>query len=224
MDSSTTDDKPAVAYFRLGLGGPGLEAQIDAVAQWCANHGYTTVSSRQEVETGPGQSRPELALALHLAKQRGATLVIAKLDRLTRDTRVLRALVDSRLAVRVADMPGVDQDVLALMCWVTRVERALVRRRIKEGLAASRAQGTVLGAYGLALATDNRRRAEHRVGELKPVLAALRGQCGSLREMCRQLTAQGVPTADGGSWHPNTVRRLLRRAQLALPVRAPEEP
>ncbi|MCA6265038.1 recombinase family protein, partial [Phenylobacterium sp.] len=109
-----------VAYFRVstaaqGRSGLGLEAQRQAVAQYCGGRACQVVGEFVEVESGKLDSRPELAKALHLAKVTGATLVVAKLDRLSRNVAFLAALQDSGAQFVAADMPEANELTIHIM-------------------------------------------------------------------------------------------------------------
>src|SRR6185312_10690131 len=179
-----------VAYLRVstrrqGASGLGLAAQqtaIDALAK--QRHGKV-VQTFTEVESGKLNARPELAKALHLAKVTGATLVIAKLDRLSRNAAFLLTLRDSGVKFIAADMPDANDLTVGIMALVAQQEREAISKRTKEALAAAKVRGVRLGNPNGAAALRRagrgnaasvqaiRRAADNHAVNLKPVLDAL---------------------------------------------------
>jgi DNA invertase Pin-like site-specific DNA recombinase len=210
--------KPAIAYIRVstarqGKSGLGLEAQQQALARFAQAEGYELVQTYTEVETGKGADaldrRPQLAAALQAAKKRKAPIVVAKLDRLSRDVHFISGLMSHRTPFIVAELgPNVDPFMLHIHAAVAEQERRLISQRTKDALAAKKAQGVKLGglnAKGIAARDEALQRAE----ELRPVLAELAGL--SQGKMAAELNARGIPTPAGGPWHAVTVRRVLHR-------------
>ena len=135
-----------VAYFRVstsaqGQSGLGLDAQRTAVSQFCGGRGCDMVGEFVEVESGKPDARPELARAMHLAKVTGSTLVVAKLDRLSRNVAFLAALQDSGARFLAADMPEANELTVHIMAAVAQAQRKAISRRTKEALAAAKARG-----------------------------------------------------------------------------------
>jgi len=174
------------------------------------------------VESGRKADRPELTRALHLAKVTGATLVIAKLDRLSRDAAFLLTLHDGGVRFVAADMPEADDLTVGIMALVAEQERRAISRRTKEALAAATDREVRLGnpsgaaalrrsAYGGAAL--RRSVSENAVArELAPVVEAMRVEgVTSLRRIAAALNARGIRTRRGGRWWVSNVRGLLRR-------------
>lgn len=222
-----------VAYFRVstekqGRSGLGLEAQQAAVAQYCGGRGCEVVGEFIEVESGKNDKRPELAKALHLAKVMGATLVVAKLDRLSRNVAFLAALQESGASFVAADMPEANELTIHIMAAVAQAERKAISRRTKEALAAAKARGVRLGNPNGAAAIMRagkgnaasiiaiRDGADRFAADLEPIVSDIQGAGHtSLRSIAAELNRRGIVTRRGGSWHAATVRDLIGRRQVA---------
>jgi DNA invertase Pin-like site-specific DNA recombinase len=222
-----------VAYFRVstekqGRSGLGLEAQRASVAQYCGGRGCEVVGEFVEVESGKNNERPELAKALHLAKVTGATLVVAKLDRLSRNVAFLAALQESGARFVAADMPEANELTIHIMAAVAQAERKAISRRTIEALAAAKARGVRLGnpngAAALVRAGKGntasivaiRDGADRFAADLEPIVADIQGAGHiSLRSIAAELNRRGIVTRRGGSWHAATVRDLIERRQAA---------
>jgi DNA invertase Pin-like site-specific DNA recombinase len=134
-----------VSTKRQGASGLGLEAQRKAIDDFVASRGAEVIARFTEVESGKLADRPELGKALHLAKVTGAVLLIAKLDRLSRNAAFLLTLRDSGVRFVAADMPEANDLTVGIMALVAEQEREAITRRTKEALAAARARGVKLG-------------------------------------------------------------------------------
>ena len=218
-----------VAYHRVstsaqGRSGLGLEAQRAAVQAYCRRRDCDVLGELIEVESGKIDARPGLAKALHLAKVTGATLVVAKLDRLSRNVTFLAALQESGARFVATDMPEANELTIHIMAAVAQAERKAISRRTKDALAAAKVRGTKLGnpngAAALALAGKGngaavlaiQRAAERFAADLRPIIAAIVDEGHkSLRQIGLELNRRGVVTRRGGSWHPTTVRDIISR-------------
>ena len=212
-----------VPYFRVstdqqGRSGLGLEAQRRTVADYVRGVGGETLESFVEVESGKRKDRPELARALALARRKKATLLVAKLDRLARNTHFITSLQQSGVSFRAADMPQANEFMVQILAAVAEYEARLISERTKAGLASARARGVRLGKpENLArgnhtAARSNAARAQAVAERMRPVIAALRAEgATSARQLARLLTTRGYVTDRGCQWHPMTVARLLRR-------------
>src|SRR5258707_440290 len=210
--------KPAVAYIRdstqkQGRSGLGLEAQQAALARFAEAEGYSLIQTFTEVETGKGADaldrRPRLAAALKAARKHKAPIIVAKLDRLSRDVHFISGLMTHRTPFIVAEL-GADADpfMLHLYAALAEKERAMISRRTKDALAAKKAQGVKLGGLN-AKGIQNRDEARARAEELRPIFAELKGM--SARARADELNKRGVPTPNGGQWHAATVLRVEGR-------------
>jgi DNA invertase Pin-like site-specific DNA recombinase len=142
-----------ISYLRVstdkqGRSGLGLEAQRKAVADYLNGGRWTLVTEVVEVESGKRADRPKLAEALRLCRLHNATLVIAKLDRLSRDAHFLLGLQKAGVRFVAADMPEANEMVVGIMAVVAQAERKMISHRIKVALAAAKARGQKLGNPG----------------------------------------------------------------------------
>lgn len=213
-----------VSTARQGRSGLGLEAQRRAIAELATSRGADVIASFTEVESGKVLNRPELQKALQLAKLTGATLAIAKLDRLSRNAAFLLTLRDSGVRFIAADMPEANDLTVGIMALVAQQEREAIARRTREALAAAKARGTELGnpngaaalrragKGGVALRRTVAANADAFAGQLAPVLADIRtGGSTSLRDIAGELNRRGIVTRRGGRWHVSNVKNLLER-------------
>jgi DNA invertase Pin-like site-specific DNA recombinase len=223
--------KAAVAYLRVstarqGKSGLGLEAQRQAVQAFAAAHGFTIAGELVEVETGKGSDalkrRPQLVAALQVARKRGkgTPILVAKLDRLSRDVAFISGLMAQKVPFVVAELgPDADPFMLHLYAALAEKERALISVRTRAALQAAKARGVRLGNRS-NLDEARRRGIEARVAQaerhaqhaLSLIREAQASGARSLAEIADALNARGVPTSRGGSWAPTTVKRVLDRA------------
>ena len=208
----------AIAYVRVSTGkqaksGLGLEAQNAALARFAEAEGYRLVETFTEVETGKGADaldrRPQLAAALKAAKQAKGPIIVAKLDRLSRDVHFISGLMSHKTPFIVAELgPDADPFMLHIYAALAEKERRLISQRTRQALQAKKAQGKKLGGLN-AKGVANREEAQQRAEALRPVFAGLAGM--SHRKMATELNAMGVATPAGGQWHAVTVKRVLSR-------------
>ena len=213
-----------VSTARQGASGLGLAAQRQAIEGYATARGAALLARFTEVESGRCPDRPELGRALHLAKVTGATLVIAKLDRLSRNAAFLLALRDSGVRFAAVDLPEANDLTVGIMALVAQAEREAISRRTREALAVAKARGVRLGnpngatalqragKGGAPLRAAIARNADAHARDLAPVLAAIRAAGHtSLGAIAAELTARGMLTRRGGHWHKSTVINLLAR-------------
>ena len=219
--------KQIVSYCRVstakqGNSGLGLEAQRAALARFAEAEGFQIVAEHVEVETGKGSDaldrRPQLAAALADARKRKCSVVVAKLDRLSRDVHFISGLMAHKVPFIVADL-GTDADpfMLHLYAALAEKERALISQRTAAALKAAKARGVVLGnprlddvrarAYAASKAE-----ADRFAANVKPIIEQIRASgATSLRAIARALKARGISTARGGAWTPVQVAAILQR-------------
>lgn len=228
MPSTKTNTK-LVAYHRVstvkqGNSGLGLEAQQAAIKAYADRTGACIVQAFTEIESGKLNQRPELLKALHHAKVTGSVLVIAKLDRLSRNAAFLLTLQDSGVQFVAADMPEANNFTVGIMALVAQQEREATSKRTKEALQAAKARGQKLGnpngaAALLRAGKGNaagvqavRAKANEYAHEMQAVLAHLQTQGKtSLGALVEALNGGGYKTPRGGAWHKTSVRNLLDR-------------
>ncbi|GJE14477.1 hypothetical protein FOHLNKBM_5552 [Methylobacterium longum] len=175
-----------------------------------------------EVESGSRDNRPRFSEAMALCRLHGATLVIAKLDRLSRDAAFLLNLQKAGVRFVAADMPEANELVVGIMAVVAQAERKMISARTKAALAAAKARGVRLGkpanlsnrevgqVHSRARQTQ---RAEERALDLAPVIARVRAEGAvSLRQIAAALNGRGIPAARGGAWSATQVRRVRSRS------------
>jgi DNA invertase Pin-like site-specific DNA recombinase len=221
-----------VSTDRQGKSGLGLEAQQGAIVSFLRSSDRL-VATFTEVESGKKATRPELHKALARCKATGATLLVAKLDRLSRNLPFLRSLIDGGIDVAFCDMPQVPAGamgrfILTQMAAVAELEAGLTSERTKAALQAAKARGVVLGGdrgyrppappdghLGAAASVLARQAnaAKFRFRML-PEVETMRNQGASLREIALSLNQQEVPTPRGKHWTAAAVRRLLNTGRL----------
>jgi DNA invertase Pin-like site-specific DNA recombinase len=230
---STSKPETFVAYVRVstqeqGRSGLGLEAQEAAVRGLVEARGGRLLELVTEVASGDNDYRPELGRAVALAVRTGATLVVAKLDRLARAVAKVATLLRDGLKVRVADCPEASTLELHLRATIAEEERRLISQRTKEALEAARRRGVKLGsarpghwdgnedarARGQrqavhAAATARKEALASLLEQARPVVEGMRGS--SLREIAAALQGAGVLTSRGCEvWTATGVKRLLQ--------------
>lgn len=219
-----------VTYLRVstdkqGRSGLGLEAQRTAVSAYLTGGAHQHLEEFLEVESGRKADRPELTRALRLCSLTGATLIVAKLDRLSRDSAFLMSIVrdSGEGGVVFCDLPSipagpVGKFLLQQMSAVAELEAGLISQRTKSALAAAKARGQVLGGFR-GYVPDPRaggagavRTAEAFAGRVGPLAREMRESGKTLRQVAGILESQGVRTARGGAWTATAVSNLLARA------------
>jgi DNA invertase Pin-like site-specific DNA recombinase len=209
--------KPAIAYIRVSTRKQslGLEAQQAALARFAEAEGYRLIETFQDMETGKGADaldrRPQLAASLKAARQIKAPIIVAKLDRLSRDVHFISGLMVHKIPFIVAEL-GADADpfMLHLYAALAEKERRLISQRTKDALAAAKVRGVKLGGLN-AGGIKNRAEALGRAQALRPILAELDGM--SARAIAAQLNVRKVPAPNGGPWYAVTVIRVQHRLE-----------
>ncbi len=220
--------KTVVCYYRVstvgqGRSGLGLEAQREACRQFANTHGFDIARHFEETETAKGADaldrRPILAKALAEARKLKCPVLVAKLDRLSRDVAFISGLMASRVPFIVAEYgPDVDSFMLHIYAAVAEKERLMISERTRAALAAKRQQGIKLGnptnladAQARGQATQKRRADQHAANVLPLIRDIQRLGITSLAGIADALNGRGVATARGGNWHAASVGRILRR-------------
>jgi DNA invertase Pin-like site-specific DNA recombinase len=204
----------------------GLEAQQTAVAQYAKQIGAETSAEYREIETGKRANRPELAKAIAHAKREGATLVVAKLDRLARNVAFTAALMDSGVDFIACDNPNANRLTIHILAAVAEDEARRISQRTKDALAAYKRRGGVLGSdrpghwegrergYGAATkaaAAARLETARRSIGFLVPTMKALRTEGKSYQAVADHLNALGHATQSGKAWTATGVMRAVDR-------------
>ena len=213
-----------VSTARQGVSGLGLEAQRHSIDAFAASRNAEVLARFTEVESGRNPDRPELAKALHLSKITGATLVIAKLDRLSRNAAFLLTLRDSGVRFLAVDLPEANDLTVGIMALVAQAEREAISRRTKEALAVAKARGVRLGnpngaaalrragKGGVALRAAVVANADQHAQDLRAVVEAILADgVTSLRGIAEEMNRRGMRTRRGGQWQVSNVGNLLLR-------------
>lgn len=224
-----------IAYHRVstkkqGLSGLGLDAQKEAVAAHVAAHGCALIATYTEIETGKKDdldNRPELRKAIAHAKRSKATLVVAKLDRLSRSVAVIATmLADGKVKFIACDNPEANELTVHILAAVAQQEVKAISKRTKEALAAAKARGQLLGASlpqcrkltpqarrkGAAAAADvHRKSADEAYADLEDWMLAQRAKGLTLQAIADALNADGQTTRRGKPWNHMQVSRVLAR-------------
>ena len=227
-----------VGYYRVstkrqGESGLGLEAQRAAVKAFLDGGRWSIVAEYTEIESGKSDTnRLQLQKAFAACRARKATLVISRLDRLSRDAAFLLNLQKAGVRFCAADMPEANEMVVGIMAVIAQGERKMISQRTKAALQAAKERGTVLGGFrGYVPTRENRLAAsavlkgtaKARAQDLEPIVQELR-QAGisSLNALANALTAQGIPTPRGGStWTATSVKHVLAHLEDHEPAKVP---
>jgi DNA invertase Pin-like site-specific DNA recombinase len=217
-----------VAYYRVstakqGKSGLGLEAQQEAVRSYLNGGRWKMVAEAIEIESGKRNDRPKLAEALALCRVHGATLVIAKLDRLARNVNFISNLMESTVEFTAVDFPQANRLTIHILAAVAEHEAAMISARTKAALGAAKARGVILGGdrgniaalarVGAKVSAAKRSaKAENRAHDLLPVIrSAQESGASSLRQIADVMNECGIKTARGGEWSAVQVQRVLSR-------------
>ncbi len=207
-----------VSTKEQGRSGLGLDAQDRDIAIFLERFSplpYELLGTYTDILSGADSDRPELASALDLARKTGATLLVSKLDRLSRKVSVVAALMENkRVTFRAAQMPNADNFQLHIYAALAEQEREFISARTKAALAAAKARGTKLG--GLRDKTMKRNEvvkanAAARAEKVAGLIVPLREAGKPLRQIAEHLNNAGVATARGGQWQASQVKRVLDR-------------
>lgn len=219
-----------VSYVRVstskqGRSGLGLEAQRAAITQYLNGGPWELLQEFQEVESGKDDNRPELAKALHLCQLTGATLIIAKLDRLSRNLHFISSLMKSGIDFVACDMPQASRFTVHIYAALAEQERQFISDRTKAALKAAKERGVKLGTPGNAT-PEGRQKGTKKAAEIRqgkadqfassvlPVIQEYRKQGESLRRIAALLNERNILTARGkaGGWTAMKVKAVLDRS------------
>jgi DNA invertase Pin-like site-specific DNA recombinase len=217
-----------VAYYRVstakqGRSGLGLEAQQEAVRSYLNGGSWQLVAEVVEVESGKRNDRPKLAEALRLCRLHGATLIIAKLDRLARNVAFISNLMESGVEFTAVDFPQANRLTVHILAAVAEHEAKAISTRTRDALAAAKARGRQLGGDRgnlPAVAKEGAKasvaariaKANNRTSDLLPIIEEMKASGAvSLRQIATGLNAKGIRTARGGAWSAVQVQRVLER-------------
>jgi DNA invertase Pin-like site-specific DNA recombinase len=215
--------KTFVTYCRVstdkqGRDGNGMTAQTETVRRFVKSHNGQIVGEFYEVESGgkTDKDRPELSKSLSLAKKTKSTLVVAKLDRLSRNAEFLLRLQNAGVDFVCCDCPNVDRFTVGILALVAQRERELISERTKLGLQVVKSRGVRLGTRNpkrqvRLMVEGSKRRKEHFTQQIRPIIEEIKTTgVDTLQGICDCLTLRGIKTANGRSWYPSTVRNYIQ--------------
>lgn len=220
----------AIAYIRVsttkqGRSGLGMEAQRDAIVRFAEAEGFEIAEMFLEVETGKGSDaldrRPQLRAALDKARVMQCPVIVAKLDRLSRDVAFIATLMTQRVPFIVASLgANCDPFMLHLYAAIAEQERRIISERTKAALAAAKARGTSLGGWRGGPVVDQAKGVEaiqHKAqafrSDVGPMIHDLQSRGMSLRQIAAELDRQGVKTSRGKDWTAAAVSRVLNASR-----------
>jgi DNA invertase Pin-like site-specific DNA recombinase len=223
-----------VCYYRVsttdqGKSGLGLDAQRKTVEDYLNGNGSKIVGEYTEVESGGKDDRPELQKAITDCKLKGARLVVAKLDRLSRDLHFITELQKAGVRFVIAEMPDATELTIHIYAALAQHERKLISQRTKDALAELKKKGVKLGSPilkrgeripGSGLHTDRARavcieKADTHARDMLPIIKEMKRQgATSLREIASMLNESGYTTPRGKAWQATSVNRILKRASI----------
>ncbi len=218
-----------VSYLRVstpkqGRSGLGLEAQREAVTGFLNGGPWKLIQEVVEVESGKHSDRPRLAKALSLCRIHGATLLVAKLDRLARNVAFISALMEAKVKFQAVDMPEVSDMVVHILASVAQGEAKAISDRTKAALAQAKRRGVVLGGLRwnsssigskgnkASLRTRREKAAKYRADVLPVIQEKQEKGATSLRQIAAALNAEGTPAPRQGQWSAPQVWRVLNAA------------
>jgi DNA invertase Pin-like site-specific DNA recombinase len=208
--------RQAIAYIRVSTGkqgksGLGLEAQQAAIARFAEAEAFHLVETFTETESGADSDRPQLNAAMQRARKLKAPVIVAKLDRLSRNVHFISGLMEHRVPFIVTEL-GVDTDpfMLHLYAALAEKERKLISERTKAALQAAKVRGVKLGGLKRG-GLEAQQAAAAFAEQMRPVMQKLASL--STRGAAAELNRRGIPAANGGQWFAAQVQRV--RARLA---------
>ena len=215
--------KQFIKYTRVstreqGKSGLGLEAQQRDIELYLGNYvdePYEVLETYTDIESGKRDDRPELDNAISLAKETGATLLVAKLDRLSRKVSYVATLLeDKKLNFVVASMPYADKFQLHIYAALAEQERDFISIRTKAALAAAKERGVKLGGARPEAAVRHeavKAAADRAAAKVIDQIRDYRKSGKSYSFIADQFNSLGVATARGGKWHHKTIKQYEER-------------
>lgn len=215
-----------VTYYRVstkrqGESGLGLEAQKQSVLSFLQGSNWTLLREFVEIESGKQDQRPKLREALKLCRVTNSTLIVARLDRLSRNLSFLVSLKESGVCFLCADNPNANELTIHLLSVLAQHERQVISERTKAALRAAKARGVKLGNPGIRDLRPNKREAANAariviadsfVEDVAEIITDIQETgVDSLAGIARELNSRGIPAQRGGLWQAAQVRRVLHR-------------
>jgi DNA invertase Pin-like site-specific DNA recombinase len=216
--------KNFVAYYRVsthkqGLSGLGLEAQKTSVGHYLKDSNHQLIAEYTEIETGKGSNaldkRPQLRDALDYSRKHGATLIIAKLDRLARNVHFVSGLLETGVEFVAADMPQANKVMIQMYSVMAEWERDQISARTKAALDAARKRGVKLGSAGfknLSLNIVERKNASYEFAQkLAGVINGFKSIGMSQRKIVNELNLLEIHTSKDGKWSLTQLQRVMQK-------------
>jgi len=210
-----------VSTERQGKFGLGIDAQRQAIADYLNGGHWTVAAEFVETESGKHADRPQLQAALAACRKHRAKLIIAKLDRLSRNVAFVATIMDSNVEFVACDFPQASRLTLHIMAAVAEHERRMISERTKAALAAAKRRGVKLGGHRTGGGQIGRyqklgtqaaaQKAQERLLDIAEDLRALKAEGLSLNAAARRLNDRGITTARGSNWTATAVGRALAR-------------
>jgi DNA invertase Pin-like site-specific DNA recombinase len=226
-----------ISYLRVstdkqGKSGLGVEAQRQAIDNYLNGGNWKLLKEYIEVESGKRDERPKLKEALQACKMCGATLLIAKLDRLSRNVRFIAELMDSGAEFVACDFPQANRLTIHILAAVAEHEREMISTRTRDALRAAKARGVKLGspknlnrkaaAKGRVLGRQIRMaKADEHAKMVHSAIHAYQKEGLSLNSIARKLNEDNTLTPRGKTWTPTAVKRAIERVRTACSVPLP---
>lgn len=215
-----------ISYLRVstekqGESGFGIEAQRTAISQFARHSDASILGEFIEVESGKRNDRPVLQEALRVCRKTKSTLLVAKLDRLSRTVNFLSQLIEAKVDFIAVDNPNANKLMIHVLSAFAEHERDLISDRTRSALSAARARGVTLGNPNLSHARERataviKAGALARAKNVLPVISDIqRSGAITMQDIASALNLRGIPTARGGKWYPTSVRNVLRRGSRA---------
>ena len=198
-----------IAYRRVSTGSQhnGIEAQQSAIDSFIAAYGGEVLETYTEQVSGRKNEREELQKAIKHCKKTGATLLVSKLDRLSRRVSFIAQLMESSIQLKVCENPEADTLMLHLRAVISEEEARMISSRTKAALAVLKSKGVKLGS---PLNEVRQKEAQNFAQSIQPKIEELHQQgITSLYGIAKQLNELGVKTFAGGKWYPQTVKNTL---------------
>lgn len=216
-----------VSTIEQGRSGLGLEAQQLDIQTYLDNFSgqpYEVIGEYVDVLSGSDDRRPELFKAVALARKKKAILLVAKLDRLSRNVSYISTLMaDKSIQFKVANLPQADNFQLHIYAALAEQERAFIGQRTKAALAVAKAKGVKLGGLRDSTALLNKARADKALEfarSIETLVQPMVNQKMSLGAIAKALNDSNVTTAKGNSWTPVQIDRVIKRLLANPSVRS----
>lgn len=210
-----------VSTQRQGQSGLGLQSQLDSVDTYRNQHNGEVIAEYREIESGKRCNRPEIRKAIDLCKKTGATLVVAKLDRLARSVSFTSQLMDSGVDFVACDNQNANRMTIHIISAVAENEALQISQRTKNALKVAKAKGTALGSpTPMLLAAKgtkaNATKAAEHASTVLPIATAKRALGWTLEQIAHHLTGKGYTTRYGKAWTTTAVLRLLAKGEQCV--------